>query len=69
MEKLQLEGREMISEDKIMHLKFFKEIRGIERIKRFKPLSKTIWLIIKKERMRKKIKKFIFGGTHLLPFI
>jgi hypothetical protein len=80
MEKLKLEGRqanrnpkileiETISEDKIIHLKFFREIREIERIKRFKPLSKTIWLMMKKEIMKKQIKKFIVWGTHLLPLI
>jgi hypothetical protein len=58
---------ETISEEKIMHLKFFKEIRGIKNIKRFRPLFKKIWLMVKKDKMRKLIKKFTDWETHLLP--
>jgi hypothetical protein len=49
---------ETTSEDKTMLLKFFKEIRGIKMIKRFRLLFKTIWLMMKKEKMRTLIKKF-----------
>jgi hypothetical protein len=60
----------VISEDKIMLLRSFKEIRGIEMTKRSRLLFKITWLMMKKEKMKDHIKKFtILGDTSTSPHL
>jgi hypothetical protein len=49
----------VISEDKTMLLRSFKELRGIDMTKRSRILFKITWLMMKKEKMKEKTRKFI----------
>jgi hypothetical protein len=53
IETLNILETEIISEDKTIHLKLYREIKEIEKIKKFKLLYRTIWLMMKREIMRK----------------